>query len=225
MAATGIAAAVAERERTGRGGQIDVSLAEAATWALSGSDGEFNGHPWGIPVTAERRLYRCSDGRYVTVAAQEPRTWKALCEGLGFGELAEAGPPRGQEDGPAERFAPVFATRPAAEWVQRLGPAGAGISAVNRGWDLPDDPHVRARESLVTVAGATVPGNPIRISGPGGKHSGSRTTAPPEPGADTEAVLLEAGYTPDQIDELERSGAVSAGSIVGQRPTDDQRKA
>lgn len=223
MAATGIAAALADRERTGRGGQIDVSLAEAATWALSGSDGEFSGHPWGIPVTADRRLYRCSDGRYVTVAAQEPRTWKALCEGLGFGELAEAGPPR-QEDGPVDRFAAVFATRPAAEWVQRLGPAGAGISAVNRGWDLPDDPHVRARESLVTVARTTVPGNPIRISGPAGKRSGSRTTAPPEPGADTEAVLLEAGYTPDEIDELERSGAVPARSTDGQTPTGDQRK-
>ncbi len=90
-AATGIAAALAERARTGRGCQIDVSLAEAATWALAGSDGEFSGHPWGIPVTAERRLYLCSDGRYVTVAAQEPRTWKALCEGLGLPELARRG--------------------------------------------------------------------------------------------------------------------------------------
>ncbi len=145
----------------------------------------------------------------MTVAAQEPRTWQALCEGLGFGDLAAAGPPRGRDDGLTDRFAAVFASKPAAEWVELLGPAGAGVGAVNRGWDLPDDPQVRARESLVTVAGATVPGNPIRIRDRAGRRSGSRTSAPPQPGANTRDVLLAAGYSQSEVDELKQSGAVA----------------
>ncbi len=46
-AATGIAAALAERAHTGQGCHLDISLAEAATWALSGTDGEFRRTPVG----------------------------------------------------------------------------------------------------------------------------------------------------------------------------------
>lgn len=79
MAATGVAAALLERDRTEKGCQIDVSLAESATWLLAGSDGELADSAWGIPASPDRRLYECNDGRFVSVAAAEPRTWAALC--------------------------------------------------------------------------------------------------------------------------------------------------
>jgi alpha-methylacyl-CoA racemase len=106
MAATGIASALLERERSGRGCQIDISLAEAATWLLSGTDGELAGSPWGIPVTPDRRLYECGDGRFITVAAAEPRTWAALCEGLGLADLAGSRPTADQAEDVTARLAP-----------------------------------------------------------------------------------------------------------------------
>jgi len=68
----------AERaSRTTRG------ILDAASWLLSEhvarvSEGGAAG--WG--VSASRRAYRCADGRLLTLAAAEPRPWRALCAAL-----------------------------------------------------------------------------------------------------------------------------------------------
>jgi alpha-methylacyl-CoA racemase len=210
MAATGIVAALLDRERHGRGGHIDVSLAEAATWLLSGSDAELAGTPWGIPVTPDRRLYECADRRFVTVAAAEPRTWVALCEGLGLAELAAEGRmPRERADEVEATLAARFATRPAADWVEELGPLGAAIGAVNRGADVVRDPHVQARGSIVEVSGTNVPANPIRLRDLDGPRSSTNTTPPPVVGGDTVVLLGDAGYTRAEIAELAEAGAIA----------------
>ena len=208
MAATGIASALLERERSGRGCQIDISLAEAATWLLSGTDGELAGSPWGIPVTPDRRLYECGDGRFITVASAEPRTWAALCEGLGLADLAGTRPTADQADDVTARLAAVFVSRPAAEWVDLLGPLGAAVGAVNRGPDVVHDPQVTARGSLVEVAGIPMPGNPIRLRDPDGPRSSTATAPPPAVGGDTDAVLAAAGYSEDEVAALRDEGAV-----------------
>ena len=209
MAATGITSALLERERSGRGCQIDVSLAEAATWLLSGTDGELAGSPWGIPVTPDRRLYECADGRFVTVAAAEPRTWAALCNGLGLGDLAGSLPPADRADEITAQLAAVFASRPAAEWVDLLGPLGAAVGAVNRGPDVVHDPQVRARGSIIEVAGVSVPANPIRLRDLDGPRSATASAPPPMVGGDTDVALAAAGYTEAEIGALRAEGAVS----------------
>jgi alpha-methylacyl-CoA racemase len=210
MAATGIAAALVERDRTGRGCQIDVSLAEAATWLLAGNDGELADSPWGIPSGPDRRLYQCRDGRFISVAAAEPRTWAALCDGLGLADLAAAGlPPPDRAEEVIARLAAVFATRPAAEWVDLLGPLNAAIGAVNQGSDVVRDPHVQARGSIVSVAGRSVPGNPIRMRDSEGPRSTTATSAPPEVGADTTTALAAAGYSDAEIEALRSEGTIA----------------
>jgi len=209
MAATGVVGALFERARTGRGTHLDISLAESATWLLSGSDGEINGNAWGIPVTPDRHLYRCGDGRWITTAAAEPRTWKALCEGLGLDDLVDTRPTGEAADAALERIAAAFATRPAAEWVAELGPKGAAIGMVNRGSDLPADPQVQARGSLVDVDGVLVPGNPIRRRTVDGPVVEPAPGPAPTVGGDTREVLAAAGYSPAEIDALRDDGVVA----------------
>ncbi len=213
LAASAITAALFDRERTGRGRWIDISLTEAATWLLTGSDRSLAEGSW-IPVSASRRLYRCADGRYVTVAAQEPRTWAALCEGLGLPELAREGPLVVEHSAELEaRLASAFATRPAAEWLTLLGPKGAAISIVNHGADVVSDPHVRTRESVVEIEGVPLPANPIRMGDRDGFHRATNTGAPPKVGADTSWLLSNAGFSTAEIDGLRSAGAVAdAGS-------------
>jgi crotonobetainyl-CoA:carnitine CoA-transferase CaiB-like acyl-CoA transferase len=209
MAATGIAAALVDRERTGRGCQLDISLAEATTWLLSGSIGGLTDSIGKIPVTPDRRLYECSDGRFVTVAASEPKTWAALCQGVGLPDLAAAGRPApDQSEQVTAQLAAAFITRPAAEWVDVLGPLGAAIGAVNRSADLVDDHHVQARGSIVEVDGVPVPGNPIRVRDLEGPRTTTATASPPAPGNNTDDVLTEAGYSAEEIKELRAAGAV-----------------
>jgi alpha-methylacyl-CoA racemase len=207
MAVAGITAALFDRERTGRGAHLDISLAESTTWFLSGAEGHLTDSSYGIPISPARHLYQCSDGRWITTAADEPRTWTALCTSLGLDDLAEAGRPSGDDaDAARTRIATAFAARPAAEWVAELGPAGVPISFVHEGSTLVDDPQVRARHSVVEVAGQPVPANPIRVVGSDSARSTTATTPPPATGADTDAVLAEAGYSASDIAAMHASG-------------------
>ena len=203
MATTGVLAALAERERTGKGCQLDISLADATTWLLAGSSGVLADQPFKIPEGPDRRMYACADGRFVSVAAAEPRTWAALCKGLDTPDLAEKLGVTGEEaNRVTERLAAVFGERPAAEWLERLGPLGAAVNPVNRGREVVDDPHNRARGTFIEVAGTTVPANPIRVCGPDGSYSSTADAEPPVVGQHTNEVLTEAGFTAEEVDRL-----------------------
>ncbi len=207
MAVAAITTALFDRERTRRGAHLDVSLAESATWLLSGVEGHLSDSGWTIPLSPARHLYQCGDGRWVATAADEPRTWTALCRGLGLDDLAASGRPESEDyEAVRLRIADAFATRPATEWVGELGPAGVIISLVHKGSTLVDDPQVRARGAVVDVGGSPVPANPIRINGVDGPRATTVTTPPPVTGADTDAVLTEAGYTAEDIAAMHASG-------------------
>ena len=209
LATTGVLAALAERDRTGEGCQLDISLAEATAWLLAGSATALTDSPLRIPEGPDRRMYACADGRLVSVAAAEPRTWAALCEGLETPELADKLGASGDEaERVAERLEAVFASRPAAEWLERLGPIGAAVNPVNRGPEVVADPHNRARGSLVEVAGTTVPANPIRVCGPEGSRSFTATGEPPSVGQDTDDVLAEAGFGAEEVAGLRAAKVV-----------------
>jgi alpha-methylacyl-CoA racemase len=205
MATTGIATALYDRERTGQGAHLDISMSESAGWLLSGAEGQLSDTAYGIPISASRRLYECGDGRWVSVAADEPKTWAALCHGLGLDDMADSRP---ADQDAAERIGDALRSQPAAHWIAELGPTGSTISAVHQGSTLIDDPHVQARRAVVEVDGRPVPANPVRINGPQGPRATTVTTPPPAAGAHTDAVLSEAGFTTEEIVELRSTGVL-----------------
>jgi len=212
FAATGIMSALFDRQRNGRGCFIDISLAEATTWFLSGNDASLTADASGLPATPDRRLYECEDGRFVSVAAPDPRAWAALCKGVGLEDLAAAPPAQREPADAADveaRLSAAFASRPASEWVETLGPRGAAIGPVNRGADVVHDAHVKARSGVVEVEGVPLPANPIRLRDASGTPATSTNTTPPSAvGADTESMLAAVGYSPDEIDQLRAEGVV-----------------
>ncbi|MGE0309483.1 MAG: CaiB/BaiF CoA transferase family protein, partial [Acidimicrobiia bacterium] len=122
MAAIGILAAVAERDRTGKGTRLDVNMCDAALWTLSDELTRATRGPakgWGTFVS--RNVYTCADGRQVTVTSTEPKAWKLLIEALDLPELA--GFRLGVDDGDAATalIAERIATTPAAAWVASPG--------------------------------------------------------------------------------------------------------
>jgi crotonobetainyl-CoA:carnitine CoA-transferase CaiB-like acyl-CoA transferase len=209
MAATGVISALFERARTGKGCQVDVSLADSATWLLSGSAGELSGVHWSIPFSPRRRLYQCGDDRYITVAADEPRTWASLCNALDLPEFADQVDPSEEEARViTDRLSSVFRSAPAATWVERLGPLGTAVGAVNRGADVVTDPHNVVRGTTVEVAGVPVPANPIHLRDTAGRRSGTATAEPAVIGADTDQTLADLGYSPDDVARLRAAGVV-----------------
>jgi alpha-methylacyl-CoA racemase len=211
MSVVGILAAVHQATRTGRGTRLDANMTDAAMWSLSeevAQAAQAPSPPW--PANAARTCYLCADGRYVTVAAGEPRTWAALCEGLEVPDLVEQRYPRGDDALAQARLAEVFATKPAADWVASPGLA-AGVGPVNEVEDLLEDPQVTGRDSLVSIPGteARVLANPIRFEGQGGTAASSALRPPPDLGGDTDAVLSELGLGADALEELRSSGVIA----------------
>lgn len=203
-----IQGALLERHKTGQGAFIDLSFSEAATWFLGCGMNPLAETPFAILVSPDRRTYACADGRYLAIACSEPRNWKVLCDELGLSEYE--GELHRWSDAKAvmRRLSEIFATKPAREWADQLAPLGAAVTVVNQGAQVAEDPHVRARESVVEVAGTPVPASPIRIAGPDGSKSGTSRQAPGNVGDDTSDILREAGFDSEEIDALEAEGII-----------------
>ncbi len=110
-----ILAALLERERSGRGRHITVSMTHNAHRLAAY---RLHGEPEQTLTggLACYRIYETHDGRYLTVTPVEPKFWRRLCELVGRGDLVER---QYQEDQAAlaAELAAVFRTRPLADWL------------------------------------------------------------------------------------------------------------
>jgi alpha-methylacyl-CoA racemase len=204
MGAVGILAALNEVRRTGQGQRLDANMVDSAMWTLSEDIARAAVSPapgWG--TMAARNVYDCADGRQVTVASNEPRTWAKLCEALAVPELAAHRMGVDADEPVTARLAEVFRTQPASSWLAEPGLAG-GVGPVNDTGDLLNDPQVTSRGSLIHVDDAQhqVLANPIRFAGQDGAAASQATAPPPALGADTNDILRQAGFTPEEIEVL-----------------------
>lgn len=110
-----ILAALLERGRTGRGRRITISMTHGAHRLVT--------HRRGADIVVPRLLtggapcyaiYPTADGRFLTVAALEPKFWLRLCELIDRPDLVE----RHYDPSAAEELSGVFASRTLAEWLE-----------------------------------------------------------------------------------------------------------
>ena len=116
-AVTRILAALLEREKTGRGSHVVVSMAHGAHRLGSYRLGGDPAPRFLTGGLACYRIYATADGRWLTVAALEPHFWQGLVELLGRTDLAARHYAPPQEELAAE-LAAIFAARPLAEWLE-----------------------------------------------------------------------------------------------------------
>ena len=139
----GIQAALAQRERTGRGQRVETSLLECAlawlsmhvvTYLLGGEEpGPLGSRS---PFFAPYEAYRTADGYLVVVGTGGRDAWGSLCRTLGLERLIDdpsfatnADRVRNAEELKAE-LETVLSTRPSAEWVGTLEAAGVACAPV-----------------------------------------------------------------------------------------------
>jgi crotonobetainyl-CoA:carnitine CoA-transferase CaiB-like acyl-CoA transferase len=117
-AALEIVAALLERERTGEGARLTVSMTHGSHRFVAHRLG---GEPERMLTggLACYRLYATADRRWLTVGALEPKFWQRLCELVGLAELAGRQYDAEQE-AVAEELAEAIAARTLAEWLELL---------------------------------------------------------------------------------------------------------
>jgi crotonobetainyl-CoA:carnitine CoA-transferase CaiB-like acyl-CoA transferase len=124
-----VLAALLQRERTGRGAHLVVSLTHTAHELASHRLG---GEPFPRLLTgglACYRIYATADGRHLTVAALEPKFFRRLCELIGRPELAGRQWDAEQEPLAAE-LAEVFGAQPLETWMEVFGDEDVSVGPV-----------------------------------------------------------------------------------------------
>jgi crotonobetainyl-CoA:carnitine CoA-transferase CaiB-like acyl-CoA transferase len=220
-AALGVLAALLERERTGEGCVVDVSLYETAIgyigYHLAGylADGTIpGGEGTRFPMVAPYQVLETRDGELM-VAGGNDRLFRALCEVVGLPELADDPRFRTNPDRVRNRDALVrlleqrLRTETSATWHERLSAAGVPTAPVANVRDVAESPQTAAlgilqRLDHPRIDGLTLPALPLSFDGERALHP----SAPPDVGQHSAEVLREIGYTDEDIAELAEAGVI-----------------
>jgi crotonobetainyl-CoA:carnitine CoA-transferase CaiB-like acyl-CoA transferase len=214
LSAIGIVAALYHRERTGGGQHVSTSIVNAGLLHTSyawihadGAAGDFGVvDPDQYGMAPWYRMYPCAGDSWLFVAAVEPVHRRALCEAVGEGEALLS-----DDAKLAATLERYFAARPAKAWVAELDGAGVPAEVIDEEFcrRLFDDPHAR-RSGLVAQTWAGAVG---RFEDPGLLFDLSETPGvirrgPAMCGEHTREILLEDGYTSEEIDALAAERAI-----------------
>jgi alpha-methylacyl-CoA racemase len=222
MAAVGVLSALHERERSGLGQAVDVSMADGALSWLAMVAGRYfcDGE---VPRRGDGQLsggilcylpYEAADG-WVSCGALEPKFWASFCEGVGRPDLVEV-----QFEPPASdawrEVAAVFRSRTRAEWLAFNDERDCCIEPILDLDEALESELVRARGMVVEV---DQPGlGPVRQLGLPLKLDrtpGDPTRPAPAFGEHTEEALREAGYSDEEVAALLASGAAAGAGDGG----------
>jgi alpha-methylacyl-CoA racemase len=211
LLAFGIACALFEAQRSGRGQVVDAAMLDGASllttmfWGMAAA-GQWNdargsnvldtGAPW-------YDTYVTADGSYVAVGAIEAKFYAVLLEGLGLaGEALPSQHDRHRWPQLRERFAAVFRSKSREEWGRVFEGTDACVAPVLNIAQAQGHPHQRARRGHVTIGGIVQPSPAPRFS----RTPGEVRCAPPERGVGGGAALADWGFAPTEIAKLRALG-------------------
>jgi crotonobetainyl-CoA:carnitine CoA-transferase CaiB-like acyl-CoA transferase len=222
LAAMGVTAAYAHKLKTGQGQRVDTSLFEAGItqtyWqsAIAFATGVSPG-PMGSahPLSAPYQAFQTSDG-WITIGASNEKLWSAFLAVLDAPEIA--GDARFKDNTGrmanlpelAALLTPHFRRRTSAQWLSQLEQAGVPAGPVLTVQEMHAHPQTKARDMVPVVEHSVVGkvqtlGLPVKFSAtPGAISSGAPTL-----GQHSRDVLAEAGYSPREINDLIKDGAVA----------------
>lgn len=221
--AYGVLLGIIARERKGVGQHVEVSQlgGQLILQALSINGYLLNGEQLmarsrqsaGNPLFG---IYRCAGDKWIALGCiQSDRYWPAICEVLGIEDLRND--PRFVDHAARMQNAAqlvkvlngIFLKKTREEWIGLLKSRGVLCTPVQSYEDLPKDPQIIANEYFAELHHPTLGrlvevGIPVKLS----ETPGAVRCPAPEFGEHTEQVLLDHGYTWDEIAKLREEGVI-----------------
>jgi len=220
FAAMGILVALHERERSGRGQWVQTSLLQAqifmldfqaARYLMAGevADQAGNNHPTGAPTG----VFRTKDG-YVNIAPT-PVMWRRFCKAIDREDLVEhpsyATPKdrRQHRDALNAVIGEITAAMTSDALIERLNGAGipcGPIYTIDQTFADPQVRHLGVAQAVQSSALGTIKlvGQPFTLS----RTPSRLASGAPEYGEQTDEILLDIGYSQQEIVQLRKSGAI-----------------
>ena len=219
--AMGIQTALLEREKSGLGQWVNTSLLQAqifmldfqaARWLsenhVAGQAG--NNHPTSVPTG----VFKTSDGS-INLAVAGETIWKRFVEAVDKGEWLEMGEFKNAKERLKNRdylnklIEEVTITKTSDEWVEKLEKVGVPcgpINSIDKVFDDPQVKHLGIAQSIDTIPfGQTqLVGQPFNLS----RSPSIMKQRPPEKGEHNEDVLLDLGYSSEELDELKSKNII-----------------
>ena len=214
-AAFAILAAVIARQTTGRGQWVDMAMSDGVTSLMTFIAQQYFGAGHVVKPGVDLLnggspaycVYETADGKWLSIGCLEPWFWAELCKALGCEEYV---PHQMDRDKFPEMFDYLrrrFREKTRDEWFAELRQKDICVGPVYGMDETFADPHVLSRGMVVEVAHPEF--GKVKQVGVGPKFSetpGSVRSTAPKRGADTDALLREAGYSQAEIDEMKAAG-------------------
>ena len=210
--AMGLLAALHERKTSGRGQVVDAAMVDGAASLASIFYGMTASGRWndqrgnnlldgGAPFYD---TYETADGKYVSIGALEAKFFAEMAERIGLDKRFV----KGQYDRklwPELRaaLAAILCGKTRDAWCVLLEGSDACFAPVLSMAEAPQHAHARARQAFIDLDGVVQPGPAPRFD----RSTPDAVRAAPAPGAHTDQVLAEAGFTADEIAALHAAGA------------------
>jgi alpha-methylacyl-CoA racemase len=211
LLAFGIAAALVEAQRSGKGQVVDAAMCEGASLLSTMFHGMLASKRWAEQRGANHLdtgapwygTYETKDAKHVSIGSIEGRFYADLLERLGIAgedlprQLDRAGWPK-----LAARYAAAFKTRTRDEWCEVFEGSDACFAPVLNWTEAYEHPHNVARKSFIEVGGVKQPAPAPRFS----RTPGAVRGKPPERGEGGAQALAEWGFSADGVARLQSLG-------------------
>ena len=211
LLALGIACALLEAGRSGKGQVVDAAMVEGASLLAAMFSGFLAAHSWseerGVNILDTGApwydVYETKDGKYVSIGAIEAKFYEDLVSRL---RLAVQDLP-GQHERARwpelrQTFQKAFKAKTRDEWCKVFEGSDACFAPVLTFSEARAHPHNESRAGFVEVGGVAQPAPAPRFS----RTPGAVRRAPPERGEGGLAALADWGFSTAEVERLRSRG-------------------